>query len=40
MVSQKQRGLREQRKRIEAIVAQYPDGADIQPIVDALNHDA
>jgi len=40
VVSQKQHELQEQRKRIEAIVAQYPDGAGIQDIVEALNHDA
>ena len=40
MASQKQRELQEQRKRVEAIVSSYPDGAGIQDITDVLNRDA
>lgn len=36
MASQKQQ---EQQQRIEAIIAQHPDGARLQDIIDGLNHD-
>ncbi|MBL4867966.1 MAG: hypothetical protein JKY67_16480, partial [Pseudomonadales bacterium] len=37
MTSQQQQ---EQQQRIEAIIAQYPDGARLQDIVDGLSNDA
>ena len=30
---------KQQQQRIEAIFGQYPDGAQLQDIVDDLNHD-
>jgi Fic family protein len=40
VASQKQLELQGQRKRVEGIVSQHPDGAGIQDLADVLNRDA